>query len=384
MSDIGKRNVAKHTSNGTSEANGGGETVPAPTHVNGKSSTTEETAVPSKSSSSSSNNDFKMGFKEAIFVVGALVSVLAAIHWGWSLFEIIDERQRRRPDYEYPKFEDFTLTLQAVAVLCVLRIVLTQTLFHQLGNLVIDKRFQGVEREERVSRFGVVFFKFIVFVVYTTAGAYLLIGQEWTMPAMGGNGNIVAAFVGYPFQTQMPWIKEYYLINMAYHTHSLLFHLTSKRRNDFMEMLLHHIVAIILISFSYLLNFVRGGALVMFLHDFADIPAYLVKSSVDSSYKYFTLTVYLSLLAMWGYARLYVLPFEIIIPVLSGHPAIVEALSRDGNFLPFFIFMLLVLQVMHILWYGLFIQMGLNFLKSGKTEDIQQRITNARNRKKNE
>jgi len=36
--------------------------------------------------------------------------------------------------------------------------------------------------------------------------------------------------------------------------------------------------------------------------------------------------------------------------------------------------MLWVLQVLHIFWYGLFIQMGLHFLKKGETQDLQNRI----------
>jgi len=89
--------------------------------------------------------------------------------------------------------------------------------------------------------------------------------------------------------------------------------------------------------------------------------------------KYFTLTVYLSLLAAWGYLRLYVFPFEIIIPIIANkYPVIHESLQKDGNFLLFFMYMLVTLQVMHVLWYGLFIKMGLNFLSTGKTEDIQQ------------
>eukprot|EP00160_Parvularia_atlantis_P013811 Unigene3081_Nuclearia_a/m.9465 Unigene3081_Nuclearia_a/g.9465 ORF Unigene3081_Nuclearia_a/g.9465 Unigene3081_Nuclearia_a/m.9465 type:complete len:372 (+) Unigene3081_Nuclearia_a:176-1291(+) len=316
-----------------------------------------------------------LSVKELLFLVGAVVALLFSGSWGGGLYEIVLERQRRRPDYAYPRFEDFLLTLQALAVMCVLRVVLTQTVFLWFGEYVIDPRFKGDDRVDRVSKFATVFFKFLFFAVYTVVGFYLLLDKEWTMPAMGGSGSIVNAFLGYPFQEQMPYIKEYYLVSLAYHLHSLLFHVfVSKRRNDFLEMLLHHVVAVMLISFSYLLNFVRGGALVMLLHDVADIPGYLVKSTVDTRFKYLTLTVYVSLLAMWGYARLYVLPFEIIVPLLNGkYPVIGEALHKDGNFLPFFVFMLVTLQVMHVLWYGLFVQMGLNFLKSGKTEDIQQK-----------
>lgn len=42
-------------------------------------------------------------------------------------------------------------------------------------------------------------------------------------------------------------------------------------RHDYMEMMLHHIVTMFLYGFSYLVNMTLGGAVVMYLHDIADI-----------------------------------------------------------------------------------------------------------------
>ena len=57
--------------------------------------------------------------------------------------------------------------------------------------------------------------------------------------------------------TELPYhvvpedVRLYYMISLAYHTHSLIFHVSGERRNDFMEMILHHTCTIFLMSFSY-------------------------------------------------------------------------------------------------------------------------------------
>lgn len=39
---------------------------------------------------------------------------------------------------------------------------------------------------------------------------------------------------------------------------------------DFKEQIIHHIATITLIGFSWLVNYIRGGTLVMLVHDSAD------------------------------------------------------------------------------------------------------------------
>lgn len=39
---------------------------------------------------------------------------------------------------------------------------------------------------------------------------------------------------------------------------------------DFKEQIIHHIATIVLISFSWLVNYIRAGTLVMLVHDASD------------------------------------------------------------------------------------------------------------------
>jgi hypothetical protein len=71
--------------------------------------------------------------------------------------------------------------------------------------------------------------------------------------------------------------KLYYMVQMSYHSHSLLWQLTMTARNDFVEMVLHHCCALFLVGFSYSANFMRIGVLVLVVHDVGDVVGYAIK-----------------------------------------------------------------------------------------------------------
>jgi ceramide synthetase len=207
----------------------------------------------------------------------------------------------------------------------------------------------------------------------TVFGYSTLKDQNFLPPQLGGSGDVGRAWEGFPYSAVTESVKRYYLLELSYHAHSLVFHLFTVHRNDFVEMTLHHICAVALVIFSYFANWVRVGALVLFLHDIADVTAYAVKAVVDTRYTALTLSCYGALLAAWGYTRLYVFPFFVIskatVPVAEGESASFAWITSYA--------MLLVLQGLHIYWYTLFLIMGYRFAISGKTVDIQQKAGSA-------
>jgi len=294
-------------------------------------------------------------------------------------FQIIDTVKQNQadspPGFRYPQFSDLVGGLYCFVFIAIIRLFLSTTLFKWLGEYVINPKYQGTQREERVERFGIVFFKLFYFSVSSFIGYQCLKDAEWLPPSLGGTGKTSACWTSYPFAPYSDDLKLYYMISLGYHLHSFAFHLFLPRRNDFLEMLLHHLLAIFLVSFSFISNMIRIGSLVLLVHDLADIPGYAVKSSVDTKNTILTLILYFLLLLVWGYCRLYVFPVEII---WSG--MFETTIPSNTEWVRYFLLIMLYgLQILHIFWYYLFIQMGLHFLNKGETQDLQNKIDDSSN-----
>jgi len=248
--------------------------------------------------------------------------------------------------------------------------------FLPIGNRLLPtlqqkKTWTEASRQDRINRFGTVCFKLMYFIVVTIAGWKLLSRQCWFPRILGGEGDVREVWSEYPYPPIVPGLKHYYLIQLAYHVQSLIFHLWMPRRNDYIEMNLHHSCAIFLVLFSYFNNYVRIGSLVLFVHDIADVVGYSVKASVDTNYTRCTLGLYGMLLIVWAVTRLYVFPFYILHTVLfDGVRALPPEFVAGYHCMEA---MLYILQCLHIYWYCLFVIMGYQYVKTGQTVDTQQR-----------
>jgi hypothetical protein len=54
-------------------------------------------------------------------------------------------------------------------------------------------------------------------------GIKLLRQTSWLPWVLGGTGDTTNCWVGYPFQEPFDGVKEYYLFQLGYHCHSLIF-----------------------------------------------------------------------------------------------------------------------------------------------------------------
>ncbi|KAG7220837.1 hypothetical protein INR49_031576 [Caranx melampygus] len=93
----------------------------------------------------------------------------------------------------------------------------------------------------------------------------------------------------------------YYILEMSFYG-SLLFSITfDVKRKDFKEQIIHHLATLVLLSFSWCVNYIRVGTLVMLIHDASDVllehyPAFF-------GYYFFNvmLVVLLCLHIFWAY-----------------------------------------------------------------------------------
>ena len=95
---------------------------------------------------------------------------------------------------------------------------------------------------------------------------------------------------------------------MGYHVGGVFTHFFGTRRNDFLEMGLHHIVSIYLFGGMYLLNLWEAGSVIALLHDIADVTTNLTKMGAESRFKTALLTIFIFHMFLWFYTRNFLLP----------------------------------------------------------------------------
>lgn len=180
--------------------------------------------------------------------------------------------------------------------------------------------------------------------------------SAWLPPCLGGASNK-------PIFTQAPAdeLGTFYHVQLAYHVHSLVYALVVGAKP---EMHLHHVVTVLLVVFSDLLDFRRCGLVVFFLHDVPDITSGAIKASLQAGMLSVLIPSYVLHLFSWGYLRLVILA-RFVYALATDGPEKLE--HRVG-----FSALLLCLLALHYYWYYLFIVMALRFKGSGKVRDVSE------------
>lgn len=134
-------------------------------------------------------------------------------------------------------------------------------------------------------------------------------------------------------------------------------------------MFIHHVVTVMLLTFSWTCNFVRIGTLVMVIHDFADIPLegaklcrYLRVSDTVSN------TVFAVFTSSWIFSRLGLFPYRVILQTSWF------ALNYVSFFPVYWIFnaLLIALQVLHVIWTYLILRIAYNAIYDDGVKDLRE------------
>uniref|UniRef100_A0A672P7S7 Ceramide synthase 2-like n=1 Tax=Sinocyclocheilus grahami TaxID=75366 RepID=A0A672P7S7_SINGR len=158
--------------------------------------------------------------------------------------------------------------------------------------------------------------------------------------------------------TLLPSQFWYYMIELGFYM-SLLFSVASDiKRKDFKEQIVHHVATILLISFSWCVNYIRAGTLIMLVHDAAD---YLLESAKMFNYAGWRKAcnyIFILFAVVFMITRLVIFPFWIL------HCTWVYPVTVYPPFFGYYFFngLLFVLQCLHIFWAVLILRMAVKFL----------------------
>ncbi|KAJ7415592.1 hypothetical protein WISP_77991 [Willisornis vidua] len=167
---------------------------------------------------------------------------------------------------------------------------------------------------------------------------------------------------GYPYQPLMPDLHYYYMVELSFYWSLMFSQFIDVKRKDFGIMFTHHILAVILISFSYITNLTRVGTLIFCLHDVADIVLEAAKMANYCKCQKLSDFLFLTFAVVFIVSRLGIYPLWIL------NTTSFELYEALGNFPALWVLnvLLMVLQILHCLWSYLIMKTAYKAILKGK------------------
>ncbi|KAI5172522.1 very-long-chain ceramide synthase [Nematocida sp. LUAm3] len=197
--------------------------------------------------------------------------------------------------------------------------------------------------------------KGISFTILMLWGIYSLWGESWVLSPLG----ITMEWKN----NKTPWqINMHYIVATVYYTGSFVTMFLEEKQSDFYLMIWHHFVTLVLMGFSYHLNFLRFGTFLMLLHDVADPWMEAAKITVYLGYQSLGNVLFLIFSIMFIVPRIFIYAYMIIIP---GYFFLFEYGSH--LLVPIWGLLIAVL-LLNSYWSVLILRMLLEFLSRGKVD----------------
>lgn len=181
----------------------------------------------------------------------------------------------------------------------------------------------------------------------------------WSMPWFWDTRQ---CWYNYPYQPLSRELYYYYITQLAFYWSLMFSQFIDVKRKDFLMMFIHHMIGIMLTTFSYVNNMVRVGALIFCLHDFADPLLEAAKMANYARRERLCTTLFVIFGAAFIVSRLAIFPLWIL------NTTLFESWEIIGPYPSWWLFnaLLLILQVLHAIWSYLIVQTASKALSRGK------------------
>lgn len=215
----------------------------------------------------------------------------------------------------------------------------------------------------------------IQYIVFSYWGYEVLKTSKFLPWFMGGQNTGKDAFestmVNNPFCEFPREVYDWFLYSAGMYFGELIRHVCwEERKNDFGEMLIHHLATVFLVFGSAYANQIGIGAIISWLHFVTDIAVAMVKLLSSTHFENITVVWFVGVhLPSWFYFRLVCLPFWIFSVFTSPTTVYPSHLSEFNIFLTLNGLYLCVLQILQIYWFCLFLGMLFKYSTTGSTED---------------
>ena len=109
-------------------------------------------------------------------------------------------------------------------------------------------------------------------------------------------------------QTVSRDIELYYVIQLSCYWFQIATLFVNVRRKDFLMILVHHVSAIVLLIFSYSINLLRIGSLLLIVHDISDVFLEATKMFKYIKWRRSYYVSFATNIVVWITARLIIFP----------------------------------------------------------------------------
>ena len=282
--------------------------------------------------------------------------------------EKVSEYKAGNPTYEWPPYSDLGIALLLGAILLGILRAMHKWL-PPICDPHLKPELEGKDRVDRLHRHIGFLFRGCYFTLATVVGYLWSRHSDFLPPSMGGIGSVDRSFDGYPYKPtdDYPYARYYLLLELGYHICNTIDHVLDDPKKDFIEMTLHHILAVGLISLAYFLNFIPTSVLIALRSAFSDVFLSFSRSSVDLRYTKLTRCLFVVLLVAWVYSRQYV-----TFRYLLWDGILQNSVCLNSYGTSILIFMLFSLVTLELYWFTLMIRVAFRMITKGKIEDVNK------------
>jgi len=228
------------------------------------------------------------------------------------------------------------------------------------------KKYLGL-RKAKLQKYAQSVMEAIFYGSFALIGLRIVPSQEWVWPSMlwwkgwsEGGHEILRVD-----------LRCYYMLYLSRYVQQFISVLLERKRKDFVEMIVHHLVTVGLVYISYIYGWNRVGVVTMLLFDPADVPLHLAKICkytgeatgrrfwqflADRLFETFALVFFITRIALYSYVW-WSAQFESQSFFPHGLP---EKTSVS---------LLFVLLILQLYWFFLVLKVAVKLLRGGSAED---------------
>lgn len=272
---------------------------------------------------------------------------------------------------DYVNTYDLIMIVPMAVILTFIRVIL-EALFHRLGQFLVSINKPSFllekpkECAEKMIKFREQVFKLTFHGGIALLALFLFGGQEWWEdPSKSLRTDVTV-------KQFTPSFKFYYIVQTGFHLHSLVYHYIERSnggpRSDDLQMQVHHFATIFLTCGSFYLGHLTTGTLVLYVHDMSDVFVSLTKALNYTKFPDPILALSLSSLVFsWAYYRLYRFPVDVILNVWEHFDY-----PNGGLFLKSLNWAVVLLLVLHWIWFYQIIQIPLAMVRGNREYDTTE------------